>query len=145
MKNLITNFTAHANFQEALDANEAITGTYFYAGLADSERRSHEDIMENHVGGVVTYYTNPLGRIVMDYVLPSYVEGERHLTELTRHTAVTAGSIIAFNFTDNGINLLREIDKGDLAERRKAMIFADGVIDESLVLSLMMDLNKEAA
>ncbi len=49
------------------------------------------------------------------------------------------------NFTDNGINLLREIDKGDLAERRKAMIFADGVIDETLVLSLMMDLNEEAA
>ena len=145
MKNLITNFTAHANFQEALDANEAITGKYFYAGLADSERRSHEDIMENHVGGVVTYYTNPQGRIVMDYVLPSYVEGERHLTELTRHTAVTAGLIIAFNFADNGINLLREIDKGDLAERRKAMIFADGVIDETLVLALMMDLNEVAA
>jgi len=145
MINLITNFTAHANFQAALDANEAITGKYFYAGLADSERRSHENIMENHIGGEVTYYTNSQGRIVMDYVLPSYVKGERNLTELTRHTAVTAGSIIAFNFTDNGINLLREIDKGDLAERRKAMIFADGVIDESLVVSLMMDLSEAAA
>ena len=93
----------------------------------------------------VTYYTNPQGRILMDYVLTMHVKGERNIAELTRHTAVTAGSLIAFNFTDNGINLLREIDKGDLAERRKAMIFADGVIDETLVLSLMMDLNEEAA
>jgi hypothetical protein len=143
MKNLITNFTAHANFQEALDANEAITGTYFYAGLADSERKGHEGAME--IMSDVTYYTNPQGRILMDYVLTMHVKGERNIAELTRHTAVTAGSLIAFNFTDNGINLLREIDKGDLAERRKAMIFSDGVIDETLVLSLMMDLNEEAA
>ena len=96
--------------------------------------------MKNHIGGVVTYLTNPQGRIVMDYVLPNYVKGERHLAELTRHTAVAAGSIIAFNFAENGISLLRAIDKGDLAERRKAMVFADGVIDESLVLALGMDL-----
>ena len=138
MKNLITNFTAHANFQEALDAHEAITGTYFYAGLADSERRGHEGAME--LMSDVTYYTNPQGRIVMTYVLPMHVKGERNMAELTRYTAVTAGSLIAFNFTDNGINLLREIDKGDLAERRKAAVFTDGVIDECLVIALGIDL-----
>ena len=143
MKNLITNFTAHANLQDALDAHEAITVTYFYAGLADSERKGHEGAME--IMSDVIYYTNPQGRILMDYVLTMHVKGERNIAELTRYTGVTAGSLIAFNFTDNGINLLREIDKGDLDERRKAANFVDGVISEGLVMSLMMDLNEEAA
>ena len=72
MKNLITNFTAHANLQDALDAHEAITGTYFYAGLADSERKGHEGAME--MMSDVTYYTNPQGRILMDYVLTMHVK-----------------------------------------------------------------------
>ena len=147
MKNLITNFTAHANFQEPLDANEAITGTYMYKGY-ENERRSMESIfMDGENFSDVVFYTNPQGRLLASYniINPNFGKGEHHLHEITLVDSLSNDSIYAFNYTQNGIELHLAINKSCLQSRRVNKDFYDGFIDETLVMALMMDLNEAAA
>ena len=74
MKTLITNLTAHADFQSALNANEAITGTYMYKGY-ENERRSMESIfMDGENFSDVVFYTNPQGRLLASYNIVNRVK-----------------------------------------------------------------------
>tara|TARA_R110000823_G_C15579235_1_gene462819 strand:+ start:69 stop:521 length:453 start_codon:yes stop_codon:yes gene_type:complete len=147
MKNLITNFTVHANFQAALDANEEITGKYLYAGLADSERKVTESVLtDDRNFSDLTFYTNPQGRILASYKINRNLsQGEHHLSEITRATSISNGTMYAFDYTENGIELHLAVEKSCDNLRKIYKDFYDGFIDETLVLALMMDLNEEAA
>jgi hypothetical protein len=147
MKKLITNLTAHADFQSALNANEAITGTYMYKGY-ENERRSMESIfMDDENFSDVVFYTNPQGRLLASYNIVNrhFGKGEHHLHEITLVDSLSNGSMYAFNYTQNGIELHEMIEKSNVGWRSICKHSCDGFIDEALVMALMMDLNEAAA
>jgi hypothetical protein len=110
----MTNYTAYTNIDSALEAQKAITGSYYYDGFAKSE---HDINVKLNKGNVDEYMVLDNGDIYFVYKLGA----ERILNKLNVGGMISSGNLGMVRFEDNKIIPMFDnvVDKGNRAKRQE--------------------------